>query len=72
MGEVFAARLKLAQGESGLKNEALARKSGVSLRLIQLYRKGETVPRDENLAKLATALGRDPMWFFSLDAEAAA
>ncbi len=44
----------------GLSQEALAEKSGISLRTIQRIEKDETTPRGETLQLLATALGTNP------------
>lgn len=59
----FAERLRHLQFTARLTNDALAAKSGVSLRLIQKYRSGPTEPRNifgdpsVNAHKLADALG---------------
>lgn len=64
----FAERLKDLQQERRFTAEALAYRSGVSLRLIQKYRAGVTEPRDSfgdpsaNARKLAEALDVDVAW----------
>ncbi len=62
---IFAARLKQAQSEAELNNEALARMVGVPVRLLQVWRAGTSTPGGENLARLTVALKQDAAWFFS-------
>jgi len=42
--------------ESGLKNEYIARKVGVSVRTLYKWRKNETIPRLDQAIKLANLL----------------
>lgn len=63
-----AGRLRVAQAESGLTNEELAREIGVGLRLLQKWRAGTVEPRYENLQKLAAVLKREVSWFYAVEA----
>jgi len=61
----FAERLREAQSSSELTNEELAQTVGVSLRLLQRWRAGAGAPNGQNLLALATALSREPGWFYA-------
>jgi len=69
--EVFAERLKQAQAEADITNEALARRVGVSVRLLQVWRSGKGAPSASKFASLTVALKRDAAWFYETDKEAA-
>jgi transcriptional regulator with XRE-family HTH domain len=62
-----ARRIREAQRARGLTNEELARRTGVALRTILRWRKGER-PRLPNLLRLADALGV-PRAYFVQDLE---
>lgn len=47
-----------------LTQEALARQIDVSLRTVQGWLRGESLPRWPQLCALAVALDRDPDWFY--------
>lgn len=61
----FAERLRLAQAESGLTTEGLARQIGVGVRVVQRWRSGNGMPSGANLVALSAALDRDASWFYS-------
>jgi ribosome-binding protein aMBF1 (putative translation factor) len=71
----FADRLKLAQAQSELTNEELARKADIRLRALQRYRSGQIEPKGQALARLCVALDRPIDWFYdnsvATDGEAA-
>lgn len=65
LSAVFSDRLRQAQEEEGVKNDALAARTGISVRLIQKYRAADTLPKETNLLKLSKALDRPIGWFFA-------
>lgn len=65
-------RIVEAQEEAGIETvEELARRVGLSLRLVQKHRAGDNAPSLANLGKYARVLGKPVAWFFE-DEKAAA
>lgn len=58
----IAERLRKKMYELGMKQVELAEASGVSKCNVSHYLKGTYEPKDENLNKLARALGVSPSW----------
>lgn len=74
----FAQALAIEMREQRIGGEQLARKTGISVRLIRKYKSGQTVPRDyygepsENARKIADALGVSLDVMFGVKTEQAA
>lgn len=74
----FASRLADLMREQRISTEAMARQTGISVRLLRKYRAGKTVPQDyfggptRNLLLLADALHVDASYLLSGDTERAA
>lgn len=66
----IGARIRGAREDSRLTNEALAREVGTTLRTIYRWQEGKTLPKYEDLARLAVVL-RKPVSYF-LEGEKAA
>lgn len=62
---LLAANIKQAMAEREVTVDALAAELGISPRLLQKWRAGDTQPRHDNLARLGFALGRDVAWFYT-------
>lgn len=58
----FPERLNEALEMKGMSAADLARESGVSEPNISRYRKGEFMPKDQQMTKLASVLGVAPDW----------
>jgi DNA-binding transcriptional regulator YiaG len=56
--------LKAAQAEAQMGTEQMARRIGVSLRVVQKWRDGSVAPSGSNLIALAQVLGRSPESFY--------
>lgn len=63
----FKDRLANARKQKGYTQKYLAQKSGVSLRVIQSYERGDRFPRDKNLVKLANALDVNVFYLKDID-----
>lgn len=70
--EAFADRLKEAQEQRGLGNEAAAREIGVGLRLYQMWRSGQQMPSMKNLVRLARFYDVNVGWLLGEGSEIAA
>lgn len=68
--ETIALNLRNAQAEAGLKNEQLARETGISLRLLQKHRAGDNTPDWDNLSRYAAVLNKPVAWFLGEKAAA--
>lgn len=62
-------RIRARRKQCQLTQKALAAKVGVSHVAISQWEKDETVPRGENLLRVAAALGCTPSWVFDGDGE---
>lgn len=71
-GTEFSRRLREAIADSGLTQEAVARKIDVTLRAVQFWVAGTQEPKGRQLVALAQVLDRDPAWFYEPPMEAAA
>lgn len=60
----FAERLKEAQASAGLTNDQLARELCISVRLVQRWRSGDTIPRYQNVRRISKVLDKTPDYFF--------
>lgn len=56
-------RLRSEQKRVGLKNEEVARETGIGLRLVQKHRAGHNAPNWVNLNEYARLFDRDVRWF---------
>lgn len=56
--------LKSAQADASLGTEEMARRIGVSLRVVQKWRDGSVAPSGVNLIALSQVLGRNPDFFY--------
>jgi transcriptional regulator with XRE-family HTH domain len=65
-------RLYLAAKEAGMTQQAIAFALGSSMRAVQKWFLGESVPGGAKLVALARLLQREPDWFFTDDEERAA
>ena len=68
----FALRLHEALSAEGLSTETFARQIDRPLRTVQRWRNGGNEPTGAALVLIATALNRDPAWFYEDDLEDAA
>lgn len=68
--EETAKRLALALSRSGLNQQQLADKSGVSKHSISQYINGHHAPSNINAAKIGEILNVNPMWLMGYDVEA--
>ena len=57
--------LKHALAEKGMTQEALAREIDVSVRIVQEWCSGRSLPRWPSLVRVAEALERTPDWFYA-------
>lgn len=65
-------RLRAAASERELTQQAVAMRLEMSMRAVQKWFLGESVPGGAKLIALARLLGRDPEWFFEHETEEAA
>ncbi len=65
MGTFNPAHLKQAREQTGLTQDAFARSLGLSSEFISLLEAGKRAPSLETLSRIATALNREPSFFFS-------
>ena len=65
--EIFKVRLKEALTNKGISVAKLSEISLISKPLISMYLSGKTLPRENNLKKLADALEVDVMWLSGTD-----
>ena len=72
LAETFGKRLCEAQELRGMKNEPLARATGIGLRLLQKHRSGSNLPSDENLLRYSRVLDLPVLWFFRDEEDRAA
>lgn len=64
---IIANRLNQAMAEMGITARDLSKRSGVSESDISHYRKGDYMPKRDNIFRLATALGVSPVWLSGFD-----
>lgn len=70
---VIGENIKLAQAEAEIRTvDELARKVGISVRLVQKHRAGDNAPGHENLLVYSRVLGKPVAWFFERHQELAA
>ncbi|MFA5941382.1 MAG: helix-turn-helix domain-containing protein [Sinimarinibacterium sp.] len=60
INEHFGAAVRLGMKRYKVKIQDVVSELGVSRETVRLWRKGETVARDKNLAKLAKMIGMEP------------
>ena len=65
--DIFKNRLKKAIEYKNISAAKLSTISGISKPLISMYLSGKTIPRQNNIQKLADALDVDYMWLSGRD-----
>lgn len=65
----FKEKLKIAMSAKGYTISELSAKSGVSKGIISKYLKGYTIPKSNNIYRLALALEVSPAAFFDFENE---
>jgi transcriptional regulator with XRE-family HTH domain len=63
----FAARFHEALVARQITSENFAREIDKTLRTVQRWRSGDSEPSGADLVLIASALGRDPSWFYEPD-----
>lgn len=61
----FPARVAAQRGRSGMTQEELARKAGISVSYVTMMERGKRVPRWKMLEVIAQALDTTPEWLMS-------
>ena len=67
MGKTFADRLRWAMERKGIRQVDLSKWTGLSDGMISQYLSGMSVPREENLKKIAYVVGASPAFLLGYE-----